>query len=328
MALLTVLLLVAVMAALAAAAMDDLRFGLRRSGNAADVAQARWYAIGAETFAALQLRRIASAEPGRQAASSAWLGRTQRFPIEGGIIEARLSDGGNCFNLNALRPSELVLETSEETGSAPAPPAPLAPRQLRALLIALETPPREAEDVVDAITDWIDADGRRTGAGWEDDRYAERTPAHRTGGALLAEVSEVRAIAPVTPEIYARMRPYVCAGPTEAPSRLNVNTLAPEAAVLLTMVSAGAIAPTQAQRLLAARPPGGWETAEAFWQAAAAVGVNASEEIRSQTDVRTRYFLLDTRVAYQDAEVVASALLEQIATDRVVTRARRWTRDE
>lgn len=326
MALLTVILLVAVMAAVAVIAMDDLRFGLRRSGNASEVAQARWYAIGAESFAGVQLRRIAALDPDRTVLSGGWLGRTQRFPIEGGMIEARLREGGNCFNLNSLRASE---ETEPEpSGAGGGVQRPLPQRQFRALLIALQISPREAEDVVDAVVDWVDADGQRTGTGWEDDAYGQIGAGYRTGGTLLAEASELRAMAPVSAELYARIRPFVCAPPTEAPSRLNVNTIESEDAVLLTMLSAGALAPAQARQLLASRPAEGWSDAGAFWQTAAGFGLVGSDALRAQTDVKSRYFLLDTRVRYQDADIVASALLEQTAADRVVTRARRWTADE
>ena len=58
-ALLTVLLLVAVMSALAVAVLDDIRFGLKRTANAETVGQAQWYALGAETVARARLARLA-----------------------------------------------------------------------------------------------------------------------------------------------------------------------------------------------------------------------------------------------------------------------------
>src|SRR3546814_2109829 len=50
-ALLTVLLLVAVMSVLVMGMLDDIRFGLRRTSNAQAMAQAQWYALGAESLA-------------------------------------------------------------------------------------------------------------------------------------------------------------------------------------------------------------------------------------------------------------------------------------
>lgn len=46
MALLTVLLLVAVMAAVAVLVLDDIRFSVRRTMNAETQSQAQWYAAG------------------------------------------------------------------------------------------------------------------------------------------------------------------------------------------------------------------------------------------------------------------------------------------
>ena len=55
MALLTVLLLVAVMAVIAVAVLDDVRFSIRRAANAETGSQARWYAAGAEVLARRQV---------------------------------------------------------------------------------------------------------------------------------------------------------------------------------------------------------------------------------------------------------------------------------
>src|SRR3546814_13814786 len=65
-ALLTVLLLVAVMSVLVMGMLDDIRFGLRRASNAQAMAQAQWYALGAESLAMAQIDRQAT-RPGAQA---------------------------------------------------------------------------------------------------------------------------------------------------------------------------------------------------------------------------------------------------------------------
>ena len=55
MALLTVLLLVAVMSVVAVAVLDDVRFSVRRATNAEGQAQAQMYADGAELLALRQI---------------------------------------------------------------------------------------------------------------------------------------------------------------------------------------------------------------------------------------------------------------------------------
>ena len=64
-ALLTVLLLVAVMSVLVMSVLDDIRFGLRRASNAQSTAQAQWYALGAETLAMAQIDKLSARDPGR-----------------------------------------------------------------------------------------------------------------------------------------------------------------------------------------------------------------------------------------------------------------------
>jgi general secretion pathway protein K len=336
-ALLTVLLLVAVMATIAVGVLDDVRFGLRRSANMAAMAQARWYAIGAETFAGLQIGRLAQSDPARTTLAGDWNGRTFRFPIDGGVMTTRVRDGGNCFNVNVFAATaserEEAAEAEEEAAPAPVetaggPPIPFERRQFAALLAAIDAPDRDVRDVVDAVADFIDPDSQRTGSGWEDDRYAQLPAPYRTAGGPLSEVSELRAVIPVTPELYAAMRPYLCALPFAGPAKLNVNTLTENDAVLLTALTAGAMPTATARRVLAARPEAGWESAEQFWATPVLTGVVIPAQARGQIDVRTRYFALEVRVLYLDSEATSSALLENVGGDRVTTRLRRWTIDE
>src|SRR3546814_16200084 len=83
----------------------------------------------------------------------------------------------------------------------------------------------------------------------------------------MADVSELRAVRGVTPKIYARLRPWICALPVTDPVKLNVNTLAPEQAPLVAMMLPGAITIAEARAVLAARPAGGYGSSVRFWAA-------------------------------------------------------------
>ncbi|MDP3490385.1 MAG: type II secretion system minor pseudopilin GspK [Phenylobacterium sp.] len=281
-ALLTVLLLVAVLATLASVVLDDIRFGLRRAANAQAVGQARWYALGAETLAAGQITQLVRASD-RVTLDGGWSNRPFSFPIENGLIQGRIADGGACFNLNSV-----VQGTGDVLGRREAGIA-----QFRALLTALNFAPREAEMLGAALTDWIDSDGVRESGGAEDEAYLAGSPPYRTGGTLLAEVSELRAIRGFTPAVYARLRPYVCALPSSDLSPINVNTLTGERAILITMLTEGGVTPELARRVIEARPSGGWSV-EAFWAVPA-----LSEHIPAdpgQVKATSRYFTLQTEV--------------------------------
>ena len=147
-------------------------------------------------------------------------------------MRVRLDDGTACFNLNAWsRAHRPVVATR---GRA---------RQYRALLRALEFSPTQAAAMSDALVDWIDADHVPGPAGAEDAAYAARGTGERTSGALLAEVSELRAISGHDAAAYARLRPHVCALPEATLSPVNLNTLGEADAVVLSMLGDGALAP-------------------------------------------------------------------------------------
>ncbi|MFT4933702.1 MAG: general secretion pathway protein K [Pseudoalteromonas distincta] len=313
-ALLTVLLLVAVLATLAAVVLDDIRFGIRRAANAEAVGQARWYALGAETLAAGQIGRLTGGAD-RLTLDGGWADRPFSFPVENGLIQGRLTDGGSCFNLNSVVQGVGEVLSRREAGVA----------QFIALMSALGVAPREAEMLAAALTDWIDSDGVRESGGAEDEAYLAGSPAYRTGGTLLAEVSELRAVRGFTPAIYARLRPLVCALPTSDLSPINVNTLTPEKAVLITMVTEGEVSPELAQRVIAARPVGGWSVTDFWTQPALAEHIPSDP---NQLKATTRFFTLQTEVTYLDAEVVASGLFEVDPSGQVRLVARRWTYDE
>lgn len=322
-ALLTVLLLVAVMTLLVIAVLDDIRFGLRRAGNAQTVAQAQWYALGTEALAQVQIRRLAERDAVRTTLSGDWNGRPFLFPIgdagtEGGVIRARVSDGTACFNLNSV-----VRGAGEQWQRQD-----LGVRQYLALMQALAFAPNQAQSLADALVDWIDADQARSASGAEDAAYGARGSGYRTSGALLGEVSELRAIAGYDGAAYARLRPHVCALPDAALSPVNVNTLEADDAVILSMLTDNAITPEAARRVLAARPADGWPDEASFWTQPALADVAVEPPVLEQVALRTRYFDLQTEVEYGGAEVVLSALLEQDAAGLVRLVARRWTLPE
>lgn len=310
-ALLTVLLLVAVMSVLVMSMLDDIRFGLRRASNAQSMAQAQWYARGAETLAMAQIDRLASHTPGRTTLAGDWNGRPIVFPVEHGAISARLSDATTCFNLNSVVEGAGEMWQRSEAGS----------RQFAALLRALDIPARQADTLVDALVDWIDADTAPGALGAEDASYLSRTPAYRTSGALLAEPSELRAIAGFDDAIYTRLRPHVCALPTDVLSPINLNTLEEDDAVLLVMLSGGALDPDAARRLIRARPAGGWPGLDSFWSHRLLDGFIPPQPVRDQVSLQTRFFALQTQIEYAGAHIVSSALFEHDASrTRLVAR--------
>jgi general secretion pathway protein K len=308
-ALLSVLLLVAVMSVMAVTVLDEIRFGVRRSANAEAVGQARWYALGAEALARARIATLTRS----QVRLTGWSGRAVSYPVDGGTIQARISDGAACFNLNSVVEPPLEAPRRRDAGVD----------QFLELAKAVGVAPREAEMLAAALVDWIDADPLRESGGAEDEAY----DGYRTAGAILAEPSELRAIRGFTPDLYARLRPYVCALPTTELSPINPNTLTEAQAPLLVMLTEGRMPLAAARRVIAARPAQGWDKTE-FIGLPAVVEAGLSTAAVDQIRDTPRFFRLETEVAFGDAEVFSSALLEADAAGRVRLTGRRWGPEE
>ncbi len=314
-ALLTVLLLVAVMGALAAAAFERLRLSTALAVNSAALDQARGFAVGIESLLALRIDDLVALSPERTTLQGGWSGESRRIPLPGGgLAEARIEDGGNCFNLNSLA------EGPPPVGLR-ARPAGIA--QFEALMILLDVPPADARPIAHAAADWVDGDLDAAPQGAEDGAYARAERPYRAGNTVFAEVSELRAVAGMTNEIYERMRPWLCALPTTDLSPINVNTLAPERAPLLAMLAPAQLEIGAARQLLAQRPAAGWEDLNDFYASPAMERVLLPDDVQMQPQLRTRWFTLDVRVELRGAELIETALVDaRIAPARIVSR--RW----
>jgi general secretion pathway protein K len=316
-ALLAVLLLVAIMGVIATLAFERLRLSTALAINHASIEQARAYAVGVETLLALRADDLVSANRDVTTLAGDWNGTLRRIPLPGeGLAEGTIRDAGNCFNLNSLVQGE--------------PPARLAARpqgveQFTNLMLVLGVPDREARSVAGAAADWIDSDSDPLPGGGEDAAYAGLETAYRPANTLFAEASELRAVQGVTPELYALIRPFVCALPTNELSPINVNTLLPRDAPLLAMFTPARTSLEAASAIIASRPPAGWREMADFVRAS---GPNELPlDPSNQLQLNTRWFALDLRIEFGGAELIETALVDaRYMPSRVVVR--RWGRDE
>ena len=318
MALLVVLIMVAVLAVIAVAVLDDVRFSIRRAVNVETGAQAQWYAIGAERVALRAVRRLHEAGPIRTPLDPEWNGKAFSYPIEEGEIRARVEDGQACFNLNS------VVESAGEGFTA----RPEGIVQFMALARALSLPEARARKVADSLTDWIDSDDSPRALGAEDAVYLGRAKPYRTAGGLMVEASELRAVDGVDAATYRTLRPFICALPEAVLSPVNVNTLTIEQAPLLVMLSDGRLSASAARSAIAAMPRGGWTDMAAFWGQGALRDAQPSAAVREQVGVRTRYFNFDAEVRYAGALAVRSGVIQISKDNRVQTVLVRWTAED
>jgi general secretion pathway protein K len=313
-ALLSVLLLVAVMAIVTTLILDRVNLAVRLAGNAGAADRARFAALGAESFAAREIKRRLDQSPARTVNVGGWLGAPTVLPIDdgsGAIVTAIVRDGANCFNLNS------VVEGKPGNLSA----RPVGIGQFAGLMAALGVPAQDASALADALADWIDTDQLPLPAGAEDNFYMQGDVPFRTAGQLLRDKGEVQALRGMTPQLYAQLEPWICALPDAILSPINVNTLLPEQAPLIMMMAPGKISLERARRLIEQRPPLGYARIADFWRPLALQSQTFGPEVESQPQIVTRWFELDLVIAQGDSRWRQTSLLDaQLTPARIIAR--------
>ncbi len=295
-ALLTVLLLVAIVAVLAATALERLRLSTRLAANAVAIDRARGYAYAAETLALTRVTGLLRQATDRVSLYGGWSGRPFGLPIPGGTATARVTDGGNYFNLNGL-------VTRAPDGSYVA--NPLQVTRLARLARVLRLP--DGERLAAAAADFIDSDDVALPLGAEDASYRGR----RTAGTLLADPSELRAVEGVTPAAYQALRPWLCTLPVADPAVINLNTLLPEQAPLLAMLLPDGASVDQARSVLLRRPETGFASTDVVWNQLSLGGAQTPDgDARQQTGMKTSWFRLAVDVVADGTELHETALID------------------
>ena len=209
MALISVLLIVAVLTAVIYQLLGRHGLGVAQSRNSLGVHQAMEYALGAESLVRQALYEdFSDTGPGIDTLAEPWAQAIPPFELDDeGFLEIQARDLNRCFNLNAL--------SGEEDGEQH-----LA--RFKTLLNILGIP----DTLADAVRDWVDPDESVHGFGAEDSEYLLREPPYRAPNAPMAHVSELRLLAGVEPEYLEALAPHVCVLPSPS-LEINVNTASP-----------------------------------------------------------------------------------------------------
>lgn len=336
-ALLTVLLLVAVMAVVSATALERLTLATRVAASSNAMDQARQYQGAAEALAVRRIDTLLAQNADQTLLTGGWHGRPFTLPLPGGSADMVLTDGGNCFNVNSL-----VSDASAGAASQ----RPLAIEQFAALMRSVGVGAEDAARIAASSADWIDPDQMVAGTGAEDAAYASTEAgeggARRTADHPITDASEISAVAGVTPPIARRIAPWLCALPVADLSPINVNTLLPEQAPLLQMLVPGRggngggngggsggyvstlLSPQQARAHLAARPIAGYGSVNAFWTGPTMAGITPGSDAATQVQLKTRWFHLSTTIHLGDVVLTGEALIDADGTRPARIVRRRW----
>ncbi|MEX0300754.1 MAG: type II secretion system minor pseudopilin GspK [Kordiimonas sp.] len=287
-ALVTVLLLVAVMATGAVVTFEALGYSVKRSTARKVYDQARFYALGGEQLA------VAAAEKIRNASARLTKPQAVSYPIDGGRIDGVITDVSNCFNVNSLL-------DRDDLGVLRAQPEMVL--QYHRLLTLLGLSENDAQRLSAALLDWIDTDNRPTAFGAEDYDYAALPSPYRTANGLMVDISELNAVRGYDAETIELLLPYLCVGFSNVPTKLNVNTLSVTQAPLLAALFTADFSVVQAAELIASRPAKGYQDIADFWQERVFSGKTISQSVREKTSVKASLF--ESRIKVQFYEAVS-----------------------
>lgn len=299
-ALLSVLLMVAVLAVIAATTLDRIALSTKLSINGNALAQARMFSYAAENIAVARLEDLIARDAAQTTLAGGWLGKEQILPIPVGSARATVRDAGNCFNLNSLVTEAVGRYQSRAAGQ----------EQFVALMVVLGINENSARPLAAAAADWADSDMVPLSYGAEDDAYRGAAQPYLAANRLYAHPSELRAVKGVTPAIYAKLRGWICALPEAVLSPLNLNTLSPEQAPLLVMLfPPNTLSPVSARAYLAKRPASGYGSLIRFWEAPEMAALKPSSLVQEQVKLTSTYFLLNTKVSLGETILEGEAMI-------------------
>jgi general secretion pathway protein K len=287
-ALITVLLVFAVVAVIAAEMLRRSQLTLRSVDNLIEARQAWYYALGGEALARQILALDARSNRGdRDSLDEPWAlaGEQPPFEIEGGAIKLEIRDLQGRFNLNSLVDAD---------GNAFEPALP----RLKQLFAGLGVDARLAGQ----WRDWVDRDQNAQPDGGEDAAY----PRYRTAAGPEADVSALRLLRDMQPEQFERTEPHVAVLPADA--LLNINTA--DGAVLRALTP---IISAHASQILARQREGGFADLAAL---EAVIGPGAD---LSGLSVSSGYFEAITTVQYGDRLLRLRSVLRRDQNSGAIT---------
>ena len=291
-ALVTVLLVLAILTAMAGRLGFSNQLWLRQVGNGADFLQSALSARAVQDWAGIIL---VEDDNDYDSLRDAWAQPLAPLPIGRGHVRGHMEDMQARINLNTLLDENGAVDRG-------------AVRRFKRLLRILELNP----GIADAVVDWMDDDADVSGHwGAEDGHYLGMNPPYVAANRRFRDTGELRLVRGVDGNAWHKLNPYVSALP-DRNTAINVNTASPQ--VLAAAVGEWG-SPLQA--LVEAAQWSGKATKEPFATVRdlyRAAGLEYdSDEPPAGLGVRSKYFLARTRVDAGNARRLTATLYRRDA---------------
>lgn len=301
-ALVIVLFIVALAAILAVEMSANLMVQVQKSTNMQGHQQAKWYAYGGEELAIKALKLSKDDDPDKTSLDQIWAtqGDTQ-YPVDNGTLSGKITDLQACLNLNALG------EAPDPNSTSKTNPAHKA---LFALLENIEDLPAEEseEAMADSVFDWLDENSITYRSGAEEDEYLSRDYPYMSANSLFASPSELRLVKGFNPLVMEKVLPFVCVIPGSPLLSINVNTLLPEQALILSAMI-DELSLSGAEAVIAARPETGFDSVDEFFSEVQQQGGTNLDSVKELFSINSEYFKLQTQATFVDLRFSMTTLL-------------------
>ncbi len=317
-----VLILLVMMSALAAKIGQQFCRNLQKTRYQVSQQQLRWAMQGQ---AAAIKDRLQNATPAVRAMDYRQKARGHE-PLEtqgeNYTVVSQIEDAQTCFNVNSL----LAIDPAPPADSAAAQPTkPVKEQIVEQLLIDSGISTAAAEEVYQQLVDYLDADSTTAKEALESDAWAGVTPQRLPANQMMRTISEIKRLPGFPVAAYPRASKVLCALP-DTESKVDVNTLKPGQAPLLSALSAGTLSEDDAARLIASRPEEGWASVDAFSKTLE-TNYPQSKAILAQMQafvaVNSHYFRVESTGNTDDLTL---RVVSQIHVDRDSGEVRTWQR--
>ena len=302
-ALLTVLLVVALVATIASSILYQQRLDIQRSAFMLNQSQAIAVASGIDLWVKKGLAFDASQNQIDHLAE-AWAQPMLPMEFEGGDLGGQLLDMQGRFNLNNLSEADEAKRQAWQT---------VLERMVNRQQMNVEWVP--------ALVDWLDEDNNPVPGGAESDAYLLKNPPYRAANQLMVLVDELSLLQGINLAQMPTMSPWFSALPKVTP--INVNTAPPQ--VLLGL--AEWMNPGLVENWVALRLTEPANEAADFRAFLVQMGVVEQDKVNQDLpdwmiSTQSEFFQLNGMVAYGEANLNARALYYR--KDQQVSLLQRW----
>lgn len=295
MALITVLMVVAIVTVVTAGMIVRQQISIRNIANQIVARQIWHYALGGEALAASILRE--AAKPTSDSPSpvdhlqQAWARPIAVFEIDQGRIAVSIEDLNGRLNLNDLSTRQVS--------------APWAKVRFERLLMKLDISPHFMQNLIEWLAEPQQMPSTFTPP---NDPYLGLEPPYRATHRFFRDVSELRLVLGLSEAQYLRLRPHVSALPPGTP--LNINS----ASALLLSTLSDELTATQLDALIRDRGQNGYSSVVDFFAHPALEGLLLEKQGLA---VRSKYFEVRSDVQLEQRRRVLVSILQRQPDGRI-----------